>query len=134
MRSGYPREGRIRGRPTRSEPDVHVGLVSTATGLSQFNGHGMEGLVAVCRDPTHPGDEVERFCAAASLVWWPNDQVLAERPGVCLPRGLVGIDRRPVEALIGPGRMWVLGGAAGCLAVEVVAVDHRFWRLYRLVS
>jgi len=84
--------------------------------------------------PTHPGDEVERVFAAASLVWWPNDQVLAERPGVCLPRGLVGIDRRPVEALIGPGRMWVLGGAAGCLAVEVVAVDHRFWRLYRLVS
>jgi SAM-dependent methyltransferase len=69
---------------------------------------------------THPGDEVERFFAAASPIW-------------CLPQGLVGSDPEPVGTLIRPDRMRALASAAGYSTVEVVPVDHPFWRFYRLV-
>jgi SAM-dependent methyltransferase len=69
---------------------------------------------------THPGDEVERFFAAASPIW-------------CLPQGLVGPDPEPVGTLIRPDAMRALAAAAGYSAVDVVPIDHPFWRFYRLL-
>jgi hypothetical protein len=69
---------------------------------------------------THPGDVVERFFAAASPIW-------------CLPQGLVGPDPEPVGTLIRPDTMRALAAAAGYSAVDVVPIDHPFWRFYRLL-
>jgi hypothetical protein len=68
---------------------------------------------------TAPGDEVERFFAACSALW-------------CLPQGLVGPDPEPVGTLIRPDTMRELAGRAGYSAVQIVPVEHPFWRFYRL--
>ena len=68
---------------------------------------------------TAPGDEVERFFAAASAIW-------------CLPQGRVGPDPEPVGTLIRPDTMRDLAHQAGYADVEIVPIDHPFWRFYRL--
>jgi SAM-dependent methyltransferase len=68
---------------------------------------------------TAPGDEVERFFAAASAIW-------------CLPQGRVGLDPEPVGTLIRPDTMRELAHRAGYSKVDVVPIQHPFWRFYRL--
>jgi len=68
---------------------------------------------------TAPGDEVERFFAAASAIW-------------CLPQGRVGPDPEPVGTLIRPQTMRDLAHRAGYTGVQIVPIDHPFWRFYRL--
>lgn len=67
---------------------------------------------------TAPGDDVERFFAAASVIW-------------CLPQGRVGPDPEPVGTLIRPDTMRDLAHQAGYTGVEIVPIDHPFWRFYR---
>jgi SAM-dependent methyltransferase len=67
-----------------------------------------------------PGDEVQRFFAAASAIW-------------CLPQGRVGADPEPVGAVIRPTDMIDLAHRAGYARVEIVPIEHPFWRFYRLV-
>jgi SAM-dependent methyltransferase len=69
---------------------------------------------------TAPGDDVERFFAAASAIW-------------CLPQGRVGPEPEPVGALIRPDDMRELARRAGYAAVDVAPIEHPFWRFYRLV-
>jgi SAM-dependent methyltransferase len=66
-----------------------------------------------------PGDEVERFFAAASAVW-------------CLPQGRVGPDPEPVGAVIRPADMRDLARRAGYAGVDILPIEHPFWRFYRL--
>jgi SAM-dependent methyltransferase len=68
---------------------------------------------------TAPGDEVERFFGSASAIW-------------CLPQGRVGPDPEPVGALIRPSDVRQLAGRAGYADVEIVPIEHLFWRFYRL--
>jgi SAM-dependent methyltransferase len=68
---------------------------------------------------TAPGDEVERFFAAASAIW-------------CLPQGLVGPDPEPVGTLIRPDMMRELAQRAGYSRTDVLDIEHPFWRFYRL--
>jgi SAM-dependent methyltransferase len=68
---------------------------------------------------TAPGDEVQRFFAAASAIW-------------CLPQGRVGTEPEPIGAVIRPDDMRALARRAGYSAVEVVPIEHPFWRFYRL--
>lgn len=68
---------------------------------------------------TAPGDDVERFFAATSAIW-------------CLPQGRVGPDPGPVGTLIRPDTMRDLARQAGYPGVEIVPIDHPFWRFYRL--
>jgi SAM-dependent methyltransferase len=68
---------------------------------------------------TAPGDEVQRFFAAASAVW-------------CLPQGLVGDNPEPVGAVIRPDDMRELARRAGYTSVDIVPIEHPFWRFYRL--
>ncbi|HKC29351.1 MAG TPA: methyltransferase domain-containing protein [Jatrophihabitans sp.] len=68
---------------------------------------------------TAPGDEVQRFFAAASAIW-------------CLPQGRVGTDPEPVGAVIRPDRMRDLADQAGYSGVDILAIEHPFWRFYRL--
>lgn len=68
---------------------------------------------------TTPGDEVQRFFAAASAIW-------------CLPQGRVGNDPQPIGAVIRPDTMRNLATRAGYSSVDIVPIEHPFWRFYRL--
>ncbi len=59
---------------------------------------------------TAPGDDAERFFAAASALW-------------CLPQGLVGGDPQPVGALIRPSTMDTLARQAGYHAAETLPIS-----------
>jgi SAM-dependent methyltransferase len=69
---------------------------------------------------TAPGDETERFFAAASVIW-------------CLPQGRVGPDPEPVGTLIRPAAMRDLARRAGYADAEILPIEHPAWRFYRLV-
>jgi SAM-dependent methyltransferase len=69
---------------------------------------------------TAPGDEVQRFFAAASAIW-------------CVPQGRVGVDPEPVGAVIRPTDMKDLAQRAGFTGFEIVSIEHPFWRFYRLM-
>jgi len=69
---------------------------------------------------TAPGDEIERFFAAASVIW-------------CLPQGRVGPDPEPVGTLIRPAAMLDLARRAGHADGQILPVGHPVWRFYRLV-
>ncbi len=68
---------------------------------------------------TAPGDEVERFFAAASAIW-------------CLPQGRVGPDPEPVGTLIRPAVKCDLARRAGYAEAEILPIEHPVWRFYRL--
>src|SRR5215470_11495335 len=70
---------------------------------------------------TAPGDETERFFAAASAIW-------------CLPQGRVGPDPEPVGTLIRPAVMRDLARRAGYADAEILPIEHPAWRFYRLVA
>ena len=69
---------------------------------------------------TAPGDETERFFAAASAIW-------------CLPQGRVGPDPEPVGTLIRPAAMRDLASRAGYAAAEILPIEHPAFRFYRLI-
>ena len=69
---------------------------------------------------TAPGDEIERFFAAASAIW-------------CLPQGRVGPDPEPVGTLIRPAAMLDLARRAGYAGGQILPIEHPVWRFYRLV-
>ena len=68
---------------------------------------------------TAPGDEVQRFLAAASTIW-------------CTPQGLVDEDSDVVGAIMRPDQLRHLAGHAGYGTVDVLPIEHPFWRFYRL--
>jgi 2-polyprenyl-3-methyl-5-hydroxy-6-metoxy-1,4-benzoquinol methylase len=68
---------------------------------------------------TAPGDEVQRFLAAASTLW-------------CTPQGLVDEDSDVVGALMRPDQLRHLAEHAGFGKVDVLPIEHPFWRFYRL--
>jgi hypothetical protein len=69
---------------------------------------------------TAPGDDIERFFAAASAIW-------------CLPQGRIGRDPEPVGALIRTDTMRELAYRAGYSKIDIVPIEHPFWRFYRLM-
>ena len=69
---------------------------------------------------TAPGDDTERFFAAASAIW-------------CLPQGRTGTDPEPIGALIRPADVRDLAERAGYAGVQVLPIEHPSWRFYRLV-
>jgi hypothetical protein len=69
---------------------------------------------------TAPGDQIERFFAAASAIW-------------CLPQGRVGPDPEPVGTLIRPAAMLDLARRAGYADAQILPIEHPVWRFYRLV-
>jgi 2-polyprenyl-3-methyl-5-hydroxy-6-metoxy-1,4-benzoquinol methylase len=84
------------------------------------------GGVAVVADEkvqdtfTAPGDEVERFMAAASVVW-------------CLPQGLSdGPDAH--GTLLRAPEFTAYAKKAGWSGVDILPIDHESWRFYRLVA
>ena len=68
---------------------------------------------------TTPGDEVQRFLAAASVVW-------------CTPQGRVEADSDVVGAIMRTSRLRHLADHAGFSTVDVLPIEHPFWRFYQL--
>ncbi|MFG1622697.1 class I SAM-dependent methyltransferase [Kribbella sp. NPDC049227] len=69
---------------------------------------------------TAPGDEVERFMAAAGTLW-------------CVPQGRTDAGSEVVGPLeIRPATMQRLSETAGFASIEILPIEHPFWRFYRL--
>jgi 2-polyprenyl-3-methyl-5-hydroxy-6-metoxy-1,4-benzoquinol methylase len=66
-----------------------------------------------------PGDPVQRFFAAGSVVW-------------CTPQGRVDADSEVIGAVMRPARLHALAADAGFRGVDVLPIEHPFWRFYRL--
>jgi len=66
-----------------------------------------------------PGDPVQRFFAAASVIW-------------CIPQGRVDADSEVIGAVMRPARVHELAATAGFGTVDVLPIEHPFWRFYRL--
>lgn len=66
-----------------------------------------------------PGDAVQRFLAAASVVW-------------CTPQGRVDADSEVVGAVMRPGRLHDLAARAGFRSVDDLPIEHPVWKFYRL--
>src|SRR5262249_57350148 len=69
---------------------------------------------------TVPGDETERFFAAASAIW-------------CVPQRRVGPGPEPVGTLIRLAAMRDLARWVGCADAEILPIEHPPWRSCRLV-
>lgn len=67
-----------------------------------------------------PGDPVETFFATASVLW-------------CLPQGRVERDSEATGTVMRPDTLRALAAKAGFGAVDIVPIDHPFWRFYRLM-
>ncbi len=72
----------------------------------------------VAEDLTAPGDEVERFFAAVSVVW-------------CTPQGH-GPGSEVVGTVMRPRSVQELASRAGYASAEVAKIEHPFFRFYRL--
>jgi SAM-dependent methyltransferase len=69
---------------------------------------------------TAPGDDVERFMAAAGTIW-------------CVPQGRTEAGSEVVGPLgIRPAVMRRLAESAGFKTVDILPIEHPFWRFYRL--
>jgi predicted O-methyltransferase YrrM len=74
----------------------------------------------VAEELSTPSDEVERFMAAASVLW-------------CTPQGM-GPDSEVIGAVMRPARFTELASAAGFGQVRVAPIEHQFFRFYELRS
>jgi 2-polyprenyl-3-methyl-5-hydroxy-6-metoxy-1,4-benzoquinol methylase len=66
-----------------------------------------------------PGDEVQRFFAAASVTW-------------CTPQGRVDKDSEVVGPVMRPSKMRELAAQAGFTNTDILPIEHPFWTFYRL--
>ena len=66
-------------------------------------------------------DPTETFFATASVLW-------------CLPQGRVEPDSEAVGTVMRPGRFRGIASKAGWSGVEILPIDHPFWRFYRLIG
>jgi len=69
---------------------------------------------------TAPGDEIERFMAASSVLW-------------CLPQGLAD-GSHPHGTLLRTPQLRAYAKEAGWSDVETLPIEHFTWRFYRLVA
>jgi SAM-dependent methyltransferase len=72
-----------------------------------------EELIAPSDDP------IQRYFANASPLW-------------CLPQGRPAPDAHPVGTVMRPAALRALATEAGFEQVEVLPIEHPFWRFYRL--
>lgn len=66
------------------------------------------------------GDPVETFFATASVLW-------------CLPQGRVEPGSQAVGTVMRPDRFRGIAREAGWADIDVLPIEHPFWRFYRLV-
>ena len=67
------------------------------------------------------GDPTETFFASASVLW-------------CLPQGRVEPDSEAVGTVMRPSRFRGIARKAGWSDIEILSIEHPFWRFYRLMG
>jgi SAM-dependent methyltransferase len=67
------------------------------------------------------GDPVQTFFATASVLW-------------CLPQARVEPDSEAVGPMMPASRFRSIAQAAGWTDIEILPIDHPFWRFYRLID
>jgi SAM-dependent methyltransferase len=67
------------------------------------------------------GDPTETFFATASVLW-------------CLPQGRVEPDSEAVGTVMRTGRFRGIARRAGWSDIEILPIEHPFWRFYRLMG
>jgi SAM-dependent methyltransferase len=67
------------------------------------------------------GDPTQTFFATASVLW-------------CLPQGRVEPDSEAVGTVMRPSRFRGIARKAGWSDIEILPIDHPFWRFYRLIG
>jgi SAM-dependent methyltransferase len=72
-------------------------------------------------ETVNAGDPTETFFATASVLW-------------CLPQGRVEPDSEAVGTVMRPSRFRGIARHAGWSDIEILPIDHPFWRFYRLVA
>ena len=65
------------------------------------------------------GDPVQTFFATASVLW-------------CLPQGRVDPESEAVGTVMSASRFRRIAREAGWSDIEILPIDHPFWRFYRL--
>jgi SAM-dependent methyltransferase len=65
------------------------------------------------------GDPVESFFATASVLW-------------CLPQGRVAPDSCTPGTIMRPHTLTAIAAEAGWTGVDVLPIEHPFWRFYRM--
>lgn len=68
-----------------------------------------------------PGDPIQLFFALASVVW-------------CLPQSRVEPGAEPTGTMLRPSVLTALAREAGFAQVDVLPIEHPFWRFYRLAG
>ena len=68
-----------------------------------------------------PGDPVQTFFATASVLW-------------CLPQGRVEPDSEAVGTVMPASQFRRIARQAGWSDIEILPIDHSFWRFYRLIA
>ncbi|MCA1841605.1 MAG: methyltransferase domain-containing protein [Actinobacteria bacterium] len=68
-----------------------------------------------------PGNPTETFFATASVLW-------------CLPQGRVETDSEAPGTVMRPATFEAITRRAGWSGVDVLPIEHPFWRFYRLVK
>jgi predicted O-methyltransferase YrrM len=71
-------------------------------------------------DTLQPGDPTETFFATASVLW-------------CLPQGRVEPDSEAPGTVMRPAIFEGIARRAGWSGVDILPIEHPFWRFYRLV-
>jgi 8-oxo-dGTP pyrophosphatase MutT (NUDIX family) len=71
-------------------------------------------------DTLQPGDPTETFFATASVLW-------------CLPQGRVEPDSEAPGTVMRPAVFEAIARRAGWSGVDILSIEHPFWRFYRLV-
>ncbi len=69
----------------------------------------------------NPGDPAEIFFATASVLW-------------CLPQGRVDTTSQAPGTVMRPAVFEAIARKAGYVGVEVLDIDHPFWRFYRPIT
>jgi 2-polyprenyl-3-methyl-5-hydroxy-6-metoxy-1,4-benzoquinol methylase len=94
--------------------------------LRTVRGHLADGAVVIVMDEradetlvAASDDPVQRFLAGISPLW-------------CLPQGVSGPTAQPYGAVFRPAHLREVARQAGFTGVDVLPIDHRFWRFYRL--
>ena len=72
-------------------------------------------------DTPQPGDPTETFFATASVLW-------------CLPQSRVEPDCEAPGTVMRPATFEAIARRAGWSGVDVLPIEHPFWRFYRLVG
>ena len=98
---------------------AHPAAALRAAGRALAPGGSVVVMDERTSDTIEPGDPVQTFFAAASVLW-------------CLPQARVEADSESPGTVMRCADFRRIAGEAGWAGIEVLPIEHPFWRFYRL--